>query len=101
MLIFDYTKAMAQVKELRLIASDMSKMRNSVLNNAINGVQNGWQGQTATEFLKKCDELNSIVLKEIGNIEKLADSLEHTSNAIQQAELKAKRILQENILRSK
>ena len=101
MLVFDYTKAIAQVNELRQIAKDMGTMRNSVLNDAINEIQSGWQGDTAVKFIGKCDDLSGFILNEVNNINTLADNLERTSNSIRQAELEAMRILRESLLRTK
>ena len=86
MLIFDFNKAMAQVKELRQIASSMKNMNNQTLANAISGVQGAWDGQTSQQFLKKCNELKELIAKEAKNIDQVADSLEHSARIIEAAE---------------
>ena len=99
MLVFDFNKAMAQVNELRQIASDMNRMKNSVLAEAISGVQAGWQGQTAQQFLSKCNNLKELIVKEVRNIETVADSLERTAKIIEAAEREAIRIATTGLVR--
>ena len=86
MLVFNYYKAMAQVSELRQIASDMTNMNNRNLAEAISCLQSGWQGQTAQQFLKKCSDLKELIEKEAANIRKVADSLERTARTVEVAE---------------
>ena len=86
MLIFNYSKAMAQVTELRRISDDMTNTNNRNLTEAINGLQSGWQGQTSQLFVRKCNELKELIAKEVANIRKVADSLETSARAIEAAE---------------
>ena len=86
MLVFNYNKAMAQVSELRRIASDMTNTNNRNMAKAISCLQSGWQGQTAQQFLKKCNDLKELIEKEATKIRKVADSLEHTARTVEAAE---------------
>ena len=91
MLVFDYNKAMAQVRELRAIAADM--LRSQTLSNAIEGAKNAWQGQTADSFLEKCMALDVLIRKEAKSIADVADSLERTARIIDEAERAALNVL--------
>ena len=89
MLVFDYNKAMRLVRELRQIATDMNNLKNGMLSQAIGGVQGGWQGETAQQFITKCNRLSSLISGEVNNIRNVANSLETTSDAIDKAEREA------------
>ena len=93
MILFDYSKAMAQVRELRRIAEDMARMRTQKLNTTIEGIHNSWKGQTSKSFLVKCDELGANIDKEVQNIRQVADLLENKANIIEREEKEAARIL--------
>jgi len=84
MLVFDYNRAMAQVRELRAIAADMTRSR--TLENAINGARGAWQGPTADRFQAKCGALSELIRNEAANINSVADSLEATAIRIEEAE---------------
>ena len=84
MIIFDYKRAMEQVRELRAIASEMQRSRS--LENAINGAGSSWQGQTANQFRNKCTSLADMIRKEANNIMSIADSLEQAARIIDEAE---------------
>ena len=84
MLVFNYSRAMAQVQELRSIANEMQ--RSPSLTNAINGAKTSWKGQTSDQFQKKCEALMSLIQNEIKNIRIVADNLEKTARVIEAAE---------------
>ena len=98
MLKFDYSQAMGQVRELRLIAGDMEK--NRLLSTAIEKVKASWEGQTSSEFQTKCGHLVSQIKKEITNIRGIADGLEKSANAIAEAERAAEAALENNTIRN-
>jgi len=83
MLDFNYSKALAQAAELRRIAGDMLSMNNRALEEAINEIQGGWHGDTARQFLNKCNDLKGLIEKEAANIRKIADNLESSARSIE------------------
>lgn len=97
MLKFDYNKAMTQVRELRVIADEMSRDR--TLENAINKVKASWEGSTSKTFQGKCEQLSGLIQKEVANIRSIATSLERTAKAIAEAERKAIETLTTNTVR--
>ena len=84
MLVFDYNRAMAQVRELRAIASDM--LRSQALSNAMTNANSAWQGRTADQFQMKCNRLAQLVRDEANNILSVADSLENSARIIEETE---------------
>jgi len=86
MLVFDFSKAMGQVDELRRIANDMKNTNTLNLAEAISNIQSGWQGETAQQFVKKCNDLKELIETEVANIRKVADSLENSARIIEAAE---------------
>ena len=84
MLVFDYDKAMAQVRELRSIAGEMQKSQ--ALANAAQSANASWQGRTSDMFQATCRQLEEMVAKEADNIGKVADSLERSAYLIDAAE---------------
>ena len=92
MIVFDYNKAMAQVRELRQIASDMNKTKNGTLAEAISGARTGWQGSNGDTFNNKCSTLNNLISNEVNNINSVANSLERTAIIIDRTEREAVRI---------
>jgi uncharacterized protein YukE len=92
-LIFDYHKAMAQVRELRQIAGELQSMQNKTLAEAIYSIDASWKGRTGQSFLAKCAELRTRIEKEAIDITKIADSLEANANLIAKEEREAARVL--------
>jgi len=86
MLVFDYQKTMAQVRQLRQIADDLRKMHSQAMAEVISGVESAWKGETGRAYLAKCVDLSAQIEKEAANISKLADTLESTATAISQEE---------------
>ena len=86
MLVFDYNKAIAQVRELRSIAVDMQNLRNRMLADAIQNMKASWKGPTSDLFHSKCEKFAGIINTEINNIRSIADNLELTSKTIEAAE---------------
>ena len=93
MILFDYQKAMAQVRELRQIAGDMRRLHSQTLTEIKSGVDNGWKGETGQRFLAKCAQLQGRIEKEANTISQLADSLENTANQIAKEERAAAEML--------
>jgi uncharacterized protein YukE len=91
MIVFDYNKAMAQVRALRAVAADMRKSQ--TLDSAVDGARAAWQGGTAEQFQQKCRALLALILREAKAVEQVADSLAHTAKVIDDAEREAARIL--------
>jgi len=97
MLKFDYIKTMAQVRELRAIADEMD--RNRKLQEAIDKVKAGWEGQTSVEFQKKCNELVTLIKNEVASIRLIADNLQASAIKIAAAEKEAQDIINTNTIR--
>jgi len=61
------------VQELYAIAEEVEKNRN--LTRAIEKVKQGWEGETADNFLEKCERLRNLINNEATNIRNLAANL--------------------------
>jgi len=89
MLVFDYDKAMAQVRELRQIAGEMARTREQKMCEAIDCVRGSWKGLTGQLFVLKCADLEARIDKEVRNIRMIADDLEIKANMVAQQESEA------------
>ena len=98
MLNFNYTKAMAQVQELRDIADAMEK--NSKLSEAMDKVKTAWEGQSSQDFQNKISQLTDLVKNEVKNIRDIATGLEKSAKAIAEAEKAAVDALNTNTVRN-
>ena len=86
MIVFDYSKVMGQVRELRRIADDMKMASNRKLRAAINSVEGSWNGETGQMFLKNCSLIEARVNKEVSMIRELADKYEDSARKIEKTE---------------
>jgi len=94
MLVFDYNRAMAQVRELRSIADGMEK--NPRLAEAMDKVRSGWEGQSSKDFQSKIAQLQELVTNEVKHIRDIANGLEQSAKNIAEAERLAKERLAAN-----
>ena len=98
MLRFDYSRAKAQVRELRAIADDME--RNKALANAVDKLKSSWEGRVSNNFQQKCAQLADLVKKEVTNIRNIANALEKSANEIAEAERRAQEALNTDTVRN-
>ena len=84
MLVFDYSRVMAQVRELRAIADAMEK--NTKLSEAMDKVKAAWEGQSSKDFQNKIIQLQQLVSNEIKHIRDIANGLEKSAKVIAENE---------------
>jgi len=81
-----YDTMMAQVRELRRIASDMGAIQSRKLGAVNENIRGSLRGTTGQVVLAKCNEFGARVGEEAASINRLADALEQAAREAREAE---------------
>ncbi|MBR1691922.1 MAG: WXG100 family type VII secretion target [Lachnospiraceae bacterium] len=87
-IMFNYRKAMDQVKALNAIAADLKKIGNNSLSDCMNQVKKSWKGDNADAYVGKGNQLKQKVTKSSDNVSKVAGTLSSMAARIKDAELR-------------
>lgn len=92
---FDFNQAKAEATKLEHIAAQMKKMADRNMQNALNQLANGWKGESATLYIRKCETVRSNIIAEANDLIKIASSIRSVAQRIYNAEMEAKRLAEE------
>lgn len=92
---FNYKQALAQADKLEGIASDMSRVAKTDMENSMRTLSNGWKGSNANAFIAKETRVQGNVNELAKTIRNIAADIRRVAWTIYQAEMEALRIAQE------
>ena len=87
-ILFNYEKAMAQVRALQEIASNIKKISDTNMTDCMNNVKKNWEGDNATAYVGKGNKLKQKIKKSGENVDKVASTLAEMARNIRDAELR-------------
>ncbi len=91
---FNFDKAIKQAGELEQIALVIRNLANNKMTETTDKVRNAWNGEAASEFLRKMQEIQIDIRKEGESIESIARALRQAAAALKRAEEEAEKIIQ-------
>lgn len=92
---FDFTQAKAEASRLESIADEMKRLANSNMENSLDCLSTGWQGESATLYLKKGNNVKKDILAVANDLYAVANSIRTVARKIYNAEMEAKRLAEE------
>lgn len=92
---FNYSKAMNQAKELKNVASSLTKVGNSKLEECMVKVSKGWNGDNSESYVKKGKKLGDKIDKSGNGVRQTAEAIETMARNIYNAEMAALRAARE------
>lgn len=90
---FEYNQALSQANRLEEIAHNMRTLSQSDIENAIENLRSGWQGDAATLFAEKGYQLSQKGVSVASDLEKAAQSIRRIAKQIRNAEMAALAII--------
>lgn len=93
-IVFDYAQANHQAKRLEDAANNIRNLSGNRLEDTKQQLMAAWQGDSATIYLQKLQELQDSITKTAADLDKIAANLRYRSRKIHEAELLAQQIAQ-------
>jgi WXG100 family type VII secretion target len=91
----NFAEAKAQANRLDDIASDMKRLAEKGMSEAISQLSSGWKGESATAYFAKSELLRNNILTTAQQIAEIADNIRRIAQRIYEAEMKALSIAQQ------
>lgn len=92
---FNYSRAMNQARELKSVASSLTKVGDTKLEECLGKVSKGWNGDNSESYVKKGKTLESKIDKAGKSVRKTAEAIESMARNIYNAEMAALRAARE------
>lgn len=92
---FNYNKAMSQARELKNVASSLTKVADSKLEECLGKVSKGWNGDNSESYVKKGKTLETKIDKAGNGVKQTAEAIETMARNIYNAEMAALRAARE------
>ena len=87
----EFQQVAQQAQKLEQCANDLMKVRHQ-LQELMNDLHCGWEGESADMYLQKCSELSDKINTSAKNLDKTANVIERSARAYRDAELAAIKI---------
>ncbi len=84
----EFNQVKAQATALNSCASDLSDV-STKLGSIVDTLSAGWQGDSATLFLQKCEALQTKLTKTSSNLQTVSRVVSNAANSYYQTEMKA------------
>ena len=91
-IIFDYEATIRQVEKLEELAERLRRIADNDLEEVLSEINQGWQGENATKFLKKGDRMKGRVLTSSGDLKNIARTIRRMAYNLRQSEQEAARL---------
>ncbi len=90
----EFQQVVRQTRKLEQCADDLRDARRQ-LNRLMDELRSGWAGESADQYLQKCNELSKKLNTSARNLDQTANVIEKTARAYRDAELAAIRLVQD------
>ncbi len=91
----DFSRANQKAQDLDDIASDLSRLGNTDLENTLQGLSSEWKGDNATKYVQKGGELKSKISTTAANLRNVASTIRAIARNTYNAEMEALRIAEQ------
>ena len=88
----NYQQAVRQANELLEQAEKLRNVANRDVGDTMSRLSHGWEGQSATTFLKKCSQLKNELLRAAARLENTAAAIKRAAKNVRDADLRAKQL---------
>lgn len=92
---FDFVQAKAEASRLEAIADDLKRLAESNMQSSLNYLSTGWQGESATQYIRKGNNVKNDILAVANDLYAVANSIRAVAKKIYDAEMEAKRLAEE------
>jgi uncharacterized protein YukE len=91
-IVFDYEATIRQAEKLESLAERLKNIAENDLEDVLSEVNQGWQGENATKFLRKGDTMKGKVLVSGEDLREIARTMRRMADNLRDSEERAARV---------